>query len=52
MLGEGLSDDINGSIGAAEKKFSIYFSKSKTNFCLRLHYNHDNSYLFVPKRNL
>ena len=29
-----------------EKKFSIKFSKIKTNFCLNLHYN-DNSYLFV-----
>ena len=32
---------------AAEKKFSINFSKSKTKFCLSLHYYHDNNHLFV-----
>ena len=47
MLGEGPTDDINGSIGTAEKKLSINFSKAKTKFCLSLHYNGDNSYLFV-----
>ena len=29
------------------KKFDINFSKAKTKFCLSLHYNDDNSYLFV-----
>ena len=38
---------INGSFGSPEKKFSIDFSKAKTKFCLSLHKNHDNSYLFV-----
>ena len=47
MLGEGPTDDINGSIGTAEKKLSINFSKANTKFCLSLHYNGDNSYLFV-----
>ena len=36
VLGEGLTDDINGSTGTAEKKFSIKFSKAKTKFCLCL----------------
>ena len=31
-LGERHTDDINGSIGAPEKTFSISFSKSKTKF--------------------
>ena len=31
---EGPTDDINGSIVAAEKKFSITFSKANTKFCL------------------
>ena len=31
------------------KKISINFSKAKTKFCLRLHYNGTNSYLFVNK---
>ena len=47
MLGEGPTDDINGSIGAAGKKFSINFSKANTKFCLSLHCNNDNSYLLV-----
>ena len=46
VLGEGLTDDINGSIGAVQKKFSINFSEAKTKFCLSFHYNSDNSYFF------
>ena len=47
VLSEGPTDDIKGSIGAAEKKFGINFSKANTKFCLSLHYNHDNSCMFV-----
>ena len=47
VLGEGPTDNINGSIGAAQKKFSIHFSKAKTKFCLSFHNNGHNSYLFV-----
>ena len=47
MLGEGLTYGINGSFGTQEKKISVNFSKATTQFCLSLHYNHDNSYLFV-----
>ena len=47
ILGEGPTYGINGSFGAPEKKFSINFAKAKTKFCLSLHYNADNSYLFV-----
>ena len=36
-----------GRAGAAEKKFSINFSKAKTKNGLSLHPNYDNSYLFV-----
>ena len=50
LLGEGPIDDINDSISAAEKKFSIIFSKVKTKLCLSLHYNGDDSYLFVNKK--
>ena len=32
---------------ALEQKFSTNFSKPKTKLCLSLHYNGDNSYLFV-----
>ena len=38
---------INGSFGSPEKKFSVNFNKRNTKFCLSLHYNADNSYLFV-----
>ena len=47
VLGKGPTYDINGSFGAAEKKFSINFTKGNTKFCLSLHYSHDNSYLFI-----
>ena len=32
MSGEGITDDINSSIGIVEKKISINFSKGKTKF--------------------
>ena len=38
VLPEGPTDDINSSIGIAEKKVCINFSKAKTKFCLSLHY--------------
>ena len=47
VLGEGPTFGINGSFGSPEKRFSINFSKAKTKFCLSLHYNADNGYLFV-----
>ena len=39
---QGLEDTL-----AAEKLYSINFTKENTNFCLSLHYNAVNSYLFV-----
>ena len=50
ILGEGYTFAINGSFDASENKFSIIFSKSNTKFCLLLHYNDDNSYLFVSEK--
>ena len=47
ILGEGPSYGINGSFGSSEKKFSINFIKGNTKFCLSLHYNAGNNYLFV-----
>ena len=52
VLGEGDTFGINGSFGAPEKKFSINFSKANTKFCLGLHYNADNSYLFVNGKDI
>ena len=47
VLGEGLNYGINGSFGSPEKEFLINFTKVKAKFYLSLHYNHDNTYLFV-----
>ena len=47
VLDEGPTFIINGSFGSPEKKFSINFNKTNTKFCLDLHYNADNSCLFV-----
>ena len=47
MLGEGPTYGINGIFGSPEKKFNINFSQARVKFCLCLHYNADNSYLFV-----
>lgn len=47
MLGEEPTDDINGGAASIEKKFCINFSKAKKNiFCLSLHCNGGNNYLF------
>ena len=32
---------------ALDKKITINFTKANTKFCLCLHYNADNNYLFV-----
>ena len=52
MLGEGYTFGINGSFGAPEKRFSINFCKANTKFCLSLHYNAYNSYLFVIRKEI
>ena len=43
--GEVPTDNVNDNARAADKRFSINFTKAKTKFCLSLHYNGDNSYL-------
>ena len=47
ILGEGSNFGINESFGSPEKMFCIKFKKAKTKYCFSLHYNGDNSYLFV-----
>ena len=47
MLDEGPVYGINGSFRSPERRFSINFTKASTNFCFTLHYNAENSYLFV-----
>ena len=50
VLGEGPAFGINGNFGSPEKKFSINFSKTNAKLCLSLHYNDDNSNLFVNRK--
>ena len=52
VFGEGTTDDMNGSIGVAQKNFSINFSKPKTKLFLSLHYNCGNRYLFTNKKEI
>ena len=51
-LGEEPTYNINGSFSASGKDFSINFSKAKIKFCLSLHYNGNNSYLFVNAKEI
>ena len=46
VLGKGPTEGINGSVGTAEKKSSINFSKPNTKFCLSLYYNGNESCLY------
>ena len=52
VLGEGPTFRFNGSFGSPEKKISINFSKANTKFCLSLHYNVDNSYFLLIKKEI
>ena len=47
ILGEGATQGLDGTTLTAEKKYLINFTKSGKKFCLSLHYNGRNSYLFV-----
>ena len=47
VLGKDFIQGIDGTTNYEEKMYSINFTKSKTRFCLSLHYNKENSYLFV-----
>ena len=44
---EGLTQELDDTTLTAEKNYSINFTKSNAIFCLSLHYNGENSYLFV-----
>ena len=52
MLIEVQTFGINGRFGSPEKKLSINCTKVNTKFCLSLHYNADNNYLFVNKKEI
>ena len=46
ILGKGPTQELEHTL-RAEKLYSINFTKKNTKFCLSLHYNGANSYLFV-----
>ena len=52
ILGEGPTFRIKVSFGSVEKMFSINSSRPNTKFCLSLHYNADNNYLFVNRKEI
>ena len=46
VLGNDFAQGIDNTTMYAEEMYSIDFSVTKSRFCLSLHYNGDNSYLF------
>ena len=46
-LGEGFTQGLDNTMLTAEKKNRINLTGNNKNFCLSLHYNRANSYLFV-----
>ena len=46
-LGKDFIQGLDNTTIYAEKLYSVNFTKTNTKFCLRLHYNGANSYLFV-----
>ena len=46
ILGTGPTQELENTL-SAEKMYSINFTKKTAKFCLSLHYNGANSYLFV-----
>ena len=47
IIGEGLTQRLDDTTLTSGKKYSINFTATETKFCLSLHYNEANSYLFV-----
>ena len=47
ILGKGLTQKPHNTNLTAETEYSINFTKQENKFCLSLHYNESNSYLFV-----
>ena len=50
VLGHGLIQKINNTTIYVEKVYSPNFTADNKTFCLSLHYNDDNKYLFVNGR--
>ena len=52
ILGEGLTQGLDGTTLTAEKMYSVNFTAAKTRFCLSLHYNGANSSLFLSSKEI
>ena len=52
ILGRGPTQGLGEHSLTAEKIYSINFTQTKKKFCLSLHYNGANSYLFVNGREI
>ena len=52
ILGTGPTQGLGEHLLTSEKMYSINFSKDNIKFCLSLHYNGANSYLFVNGREI
>ena len=52
LLGRDFIQGIDGKTIYAEKMYLINFIETGARVCLRLHYNGDNSYLFVNDREM
>ena len=50
VVGHGLIQNINDTTIYAEKMYSPNFTVDNKTFCLSVHYNGDNSYLFVNSK--
>ena len=51
ILGKGPTQGLEQTL-SPEKMYSIKFTKENTKFCLSLHYNGANSYLFVNSKEI
>ena len=51
ILGKGPTQGLEHNL-TAEKMYSINFTATKKKFCISLHYNRANSYLFVNGREI
>ena len=47
ILGEGPTEGLDDTTLTAKAKYSINFLRSQRKFCLSLHYNGSNSFVFV-----
>ena len=52
VLGKDFTHRVNGTTIYTEQLYKINFTENNKKFCLRLHYNGANSYLFVNGREI